>query len=203
MDMKKSYQFDHIDVNDRSTTAKSSYCCDHIDMIWICPSPCWPPPNLSFQTEVKVMDSINIYITMWSYQYDHINATSMWSYRYVIILMLYDQALVDSRPTSSRSIRYRTRLKGRPRLHECRRLPQAEVISDRKSKVHQTWDPPFCRSLYTLARLRGCCRQAQTAVASSSRNKIHEAWPEPFSRALYIWVLGNGNVLDGLYRPVV
>ena len=170
-------------------------------------NPCWPP-NQSFQTEVRAIDSINIYInviiSIWSYQCDHIKMIiSMWSYRYVIILMLYDQALVDSRPTSSRSIRYRTRLKGRPRLHECRRLPQAEVISDRKSKVHQTWDPPFCRSLYTLARLRGCCRQAQTAVASSSRNKIHEAWPEPFSRALYIWVLGNGNVLDGLYRPVV
>ena len=35
-----------------------------------------------------------------------------------------------------------------PRLRECCRQGQAEVVSDSRNKIHQTWGPPFSRALY-------------------------------------------------------
>ena len=34
-----------------------------------------------------------------------------------------------------------------PRLRECCRQSQAEVVSKSSSKIHQTWGPPFSRAL--------------------------------------------------------
>ena len=35
-----------------------------------------------------------------------------------------------------------------PRLRECCRQVEAEVVSNSKNKIHQTWGPPFRRALY-------------------------------------------------------
>ena len=37
-----------------------------------------------------------------------------------------------------------------PRLCECCRQSQAEVISKSRNKIHQTWGPPFTQALYCL-----------------------------------------------------
>ena len=37
-----------------------------------------------------------------------------------------------------------------PRLHEYCRHVEAEVVSNSKNKIHQTWGPPFSRALYKL-----------------------------------------------------
>ena len=42
---------------------------------------------------------------------------------------------------------YRAWLK-EARLRECCRQGRAEVVSNRSNKIHQTWGPPFSRSLY-------------------------------------------------------
>ena len=39
--------------------------------------------------------------------------------------------------------RYRDGLKGCPRLRECCRQDQAEVVSKSRNKIHQTWGPAF------------------------------------------------------------
>ena len=36
-----------------------------------------------------------------------------------------------------------------PRLRECCKQSQAEVVSKSSSKIHQTWGLPFSRALYT------------------------------------------------------
>ena len=41
-----------------------------------------------------------------------------------------------------------------PRLRECCRQAQAEVISNSKDKIHQTWDPYYSPLLHR-ARLKG------------------------------------------------
>ena len=76
-----------------------SYRCEHIDMI-SCGS-CWLH-KLSFKTDVRAIDSFNLYKLI-----DHISSIiSLWSYRYdAIISIWFDHALVDSPPSSSRSIR--------------------------------------------------------------------------------------------------
>ena len=47
---------------------------------------------------------------------------------------------------------YRARKKVGPRLRECCRQSQAEVVSKDRSKIHQTWGPPFSRALYRLTQ---------------------------------------------------
>ena len=42
---------------------------------------------------------------------------------------------------------YRARLKMIPRLRECCRQSQAEVLSKSSNKIHQTWGPSFSRAL--------------------------------------------------------
>ena len=37
-----------------------------------------------------------------------------------------------------------------PRLCECCRQSQAEVVSKSSNKIHQTWGPPFSQTLYNL-----------------------------------------------------
>ena len=37
-----------------------------------------------------------------------------------------------------------------PRLRECSRQVEAEVVSNSSNKIHQTWGPPFSRALYLL-----------------------------------------------------
>ena len=37
--------------------------------------------------------------------------------------------------------------KGGPRLRECCKLSQAEVVSKSRNKIHQTWGPLFSRAL--------------------------------------------------------
>ena len=41
-------------------------------------------------------------------------------------------------------------LKVVPRLCECCRQSQAEVVSKSSNKIHQTWGPPFNQALYLL-----------------------------------------------------
>ena len=41
-------------------------------------------------------------------------------------------------------------LKAGLRLRECFRQRQAEVVSNTRNKIHQTWGPPFSRALYTF-----------------------------------------------------
>ena len=48
---------------------------------------------------------------------------------------------------------YRARLKGGPRLRECCRQCQAEVVSNSSNKVHQTWGLPVSLALYNIARV--------------------------------------------------
>ena len=38
-------------------------------------------------------------------------------------------------------------------LRECCRQSQAEVVSNSRKKIHQTWGPPFSRALYFPARV--------------------------------------------------
>ena len=42
---------------------------------------------------------------------------------------------------------YRARLKGGPRLRECCRQGQAEVLSNSRNEIHQTWGPTYSKSL--------------------------------------------------------
>ena len=38
-------------------------------------------------------------------------------------------------------------------MRECCRQSQAEVVSNSRNKIHQTWGPPFSRALYFPARV--------------------------------------------------
>ena len=52
--------------------------------------------------------------------------------------------------------RYRALLKVVPRLRECCRQGQADVVSNSSNNIHQTWGPPFSRALWsTCMRTEG------------------------------------------------
>ena len=41
-----------------------------------------------------------------------------------------------------------------PRLRECSRQVEAEVVSNSSNKIHQTWEALFWRPLYILSGVR-------------------------------------------------
>ena len=57
--------------------------------------------------------------------------------------------LIDWQPTKSRqgSLCTGLGLKMVPRLRECCRQSQAELVSKSRNNIHQTWGPPYSRAL--------------------------------------------------------
>ena len=53
-----------------------------------------------------------------------------------------------------------------PRLCECCRQGQAEVVSNSRNKIHQTWRLPFYRSLYVICCVVGNLAHTHVAYAS-------------------------------------
>ena len=65
---------------------------------------------------------------------------------------------------------YRARPKGSPRLRECCGQCQAEMVSNSRNIIHQTWGPPFSQALYLFGEpvvYRGR-RKSGTQVCSCS-----------------------------------
>ena len=66
-----------------------------------------------------------------------------------------------------------------PRLSEYDRQGQAEVVSNSRSKFHQTWASPFSRALYSGRHSMTLLRRTKAGperLVYQSRNKFHQTW---------------------------
>ena len=75
-----------------------------------------------------------------------------------------------------------------PRLRECCGQSQADVVSKSSNNIHQTWGPPFSRSLYSTQRRQGI-RSGQTQVYSRGRNLPEKPRLLSFFKATKFWTL--------------
>ena len=83
---------------------------------------------------------------------------------------------------------YRAGLKGGPRLPECYRQSQAEVESNNRNKIRQTWGLPFGRALYFVSVWPTLRYDATLSIehVESHSNKRRNGLQCLFSPALYI-----------------
>ena len=63
-----------------------------------------------------------------------------------------------------------------PRLRECRRQGQTEVVSKSSNKIHQTWGPPFSQALYTQNdtghSVVACLQEQELATCSKFKLRL-------------------------------